>query len=92
MICELSEVVGQLWNEMAEVQEGMEELRVHSRVHQKLIEVQLERERKRNLVGLMRTTRGVDKDGEVVDWEEGLDKERIHKMGKKFKRHIMPGF
>ena len=70
----------------------MEELRVHSRVHQKLIEVQLDRERKRNLVGLMRTARGVHKDGEVVDWEEGLDNEKVHRMGKKFKNCIMPGF
>ena len=60
-ICKLSKVVGQLWDEMAEVWEGMEELRAHSRVHQKLVEVQLDRERRRNLVGLMRTTRGVNK-------------------------------
>ena len=46
---------------MAEVREGIEEQRVYSRVHQKLVEVQLDRERRRNLVGLMRTTRGVNK-------------------------------
>ena len=40
----------------------------------------------------MRIARGVDKDGEVVDWEEGLDNEKVHRMGKKFKKHIMPGF
>ena len=70
-IQELSEVVGQLWNEMAEVQEGMEELRVHSMVHQKLIEVQLDRERKRNLVGSrfswIRLVKILDKLGSVVN-------------------------
>ena len=48
--------------------------------------MQLDWERKRNLVGLMRTARRVDKDGEVVDWQEGLDNEKVYRMGKRFKK------
>ena len=70
----------------------MEELSAHSRVYQRLIVVQLGKVRRKNLVGLMRTARGVDKDGEVVDWEEGLQEEEVHEMGKKFKKQVMPGF
>ena len=54
--------------------------------------MQLEREKKRNLVRLMRTARGVDRHGEVVDWQEGLSREKIHRMGKDFKKCIVPGF
>ena len=52
----------------------------------------MEREKKRNLVRLMRTAIGVGRYGEVVDWQEGLIRERIHRMGKDFKKHIVPGF
>ena len=88
----MSEVVGKLWDEVAEVREGLDELRENSRYHRRWVKMQLEREKKRNLVRLMRTARGVDRHGEVVDWQEGLSRERIHRMGKDFKKCIVPGF
>ena len=53
-IYQLSKVVGKLWDKMADINEGADELRVHSRVHQRLVEAQLNRVRWRNLVGLVR--------------------------------------
>ena len=84
--------MGQLQDEVCEVCEGMEGLRAYSRMHQRLVAVLLGRVRKRNLVGLVRTDRGVDKDGEVVNWEEDLEEGEIHEMGKKFKKQVMPEF
>ena len=105
MIKDLSEVVGGLQDglaevregvqglraELAEVREGLDELRENSRLHRRLIEVQLERERRRNLMRLVRTARGVDRDGEVFDWQEGVSKEKVYRMGKGFKK-CLDGF
>ena len=48
-------------------------MRENSRYYRRWVKMQLEREKKRNLVRLMRTTRGVD---------------RVHRMDKGFKKHL----
>ena len=74
--------------ELVEVGEGLDELRENSRLHRRLIEVQLERERRRNLMRLVRTARGVESDGEVFDWQEGVSPEKVYRMGKRFKKRL----
>src|SRR3979490_1792006 len=101
-IKDLSEVVGGLQHglaevrkgvegmraELVEVREGLDELRENSRLHRRLVEVQLERERRRNLMRLVRTARGVDSDGEVFDWQGGVSLEKVYRMGKRFKKRL----
>ena len=88
---EVREGVEGLRAELAEVREGLDELRENSRLHRRLIEVQLGKERRKNLVRLVRTARGVDRDGEVFDWQEGVSKEKVYRMGKRFKK-CLDGF
>ena len=59
--------------ELAEVREGLDELREHSQYHRKWVRMQLEKAKRKNLERLMRTTRGVD---------------RVHRMDKSFKKHL----
>ena len=87
-LAEVREGVQGLRAELVEVREGLDKLREDSKLHRRLIEVQLERERRRNLMRLVRTSRGVDSDGEVFDWQEGVSTEKVYRMGKRFKKWL----